>query len=79
MAYMTTLSAGVVYTLTQNQIYALPPAKVFIVASATLEQNTTNSTTGWSTLASATTGVETGAAFIRSTTGNAVVSVKYTR
>lgn len=78
MAYMTTLSAGVVYTLTQNQVYALPPRKVMLLSDTALEQNVVNSTTGWTALASSTTGVESAAAFVRCTSGNAVVSVKYT-
>jgi len=77
MAYISTLSAGVVYTLTQNQVYALPPKKVAILSDSALEQNLTNSTTGWTVLTSATTGVETSAPFVRCTTGAAVVSVKY--
>lgn len=79
MAYVTTLSAGVVYTLVQNTIYALPVAKVAILSDTALEQNVTNGTTGWTALASSTTGTETAAPFVRCTTGAAVVSVKYLR
>lgn len=74
----TTLSAGVIHTLVQNEIYALPVVKCMIQASAVCELSLTSSTTGFTAVSATTTGVETVAGFLRCTTAAAVVSVKRT-
>lgn len=76
MSITTLLLIGPVQTLAQNVVYALPARKVRVQSDVAVEvSNTTNS--GFVTLTGANTvGVETSAQFIRSTTGDAVVSVK---
>lgn len=71
-----TLSAGRIYTLTQDVIYALPPTKVMIQSSAVCELSLVVGTTGFAAVTATTTGVETVAGFIRCTTTGATVSVK---
>lgn len=77
MAYISTLSAGLTYPILQNVIYALPPKKIALISDTALEQNVVSGTTGWTALVVANSTVETSAPFVRCTTGNAVVSVKY--
>lgn len=69
------LTIGPIHTLTQNVVYGMPARKVSIISSAILEfSNLIGS--GFSALAASTTGVETHSLFVRSTTGNATVSLK---
>lgn len=70
------LSAGVTNALTQNVIYALPTPACFILAANACELSPTSATTGFVLVAATTTGMQTGAAFIRCTTGATVISVK---
>jgi hypothetical protein len=70
------LSAGVVYTLVQNQVYALPARAANIDSSLALETaNTTAFATNGTVAANTPTKVSAG--FVRCTTGAAVVSLKY--
>ena len=69
------ISRNVVTTITQNVAYALPPGLNFIRSNTALEDSLDNST--WTALAGAnTTGINTGAKFVRCTTANALVNVK---
>jgi len=71
------LSAGPTYLMIQNQIYALPARPCRVQATAAVEVSQTTATTGFATLASATTGVECFAKFIRNTTGTTtLITVK---
>lgn len=74
---MTTLTIGPIHTLTQNVVYAMPPRNVRVQSNVALEisQDGTNfiALTGANTV-----GVDSSAAFVRSTTGNALVTVKAT-
>lgn len=69
------LSRNLGTTITQNVAYALPPGLNFIRSSAAIEDSLDNS--AWTALAGAnTTGINTGARFVRCTTANALVSVR---
>lgn len=71
------LSAGPVYIMVQNQVYALPARAATVHSSAAVEVNTTSGTTGWVTLTGANTiGQKTGAAFIRATGSATTVSLR---
>lgn len=76
--YMQTLSAGPSYTLVQNIKYALPPGVNMVQSLAVVEVSVDNSTYAALTGAN-TTGVNTAAKFIRSTTADNVVSVQRVR
>lgn len=68
------VSAGPM-TLVQNQVYAMPARAVRVHSSVVLEISFDGTT--WDTLtASDTVGADAGAAFVRSTTANAVATFK---
>jgi hypothetical protein len=70
------LSAGAVYTMTTTTIYALPARVCRVHSTVVLEISPDQS--AWDSLTNAdTVGAEAGSGFIRSTTGAAIVSVKY--
>lgn len=71
----TLLTIGPVNDIDQNIVYALPTRTVFIQSNDTVETSL-DSTTGFTTLASSTTGVQTSAAFVRCTTANTKISCK---
>ena len=69
------LSLGVPWVLTQNVVYALP-AKVVLVTSSLAVETSSDGTT-WAALTGANTvGANSGAAFIRCTTGAPTVTCK---
>lgn len=68
------LDPGGVYTVTTTTICALPPVVVRVQSSAACEVSLDQ--TNWSILANSTTGAETGAMFVRCTTGQMVIAVK---
>lgn len=69
------ISRNTLVTITQNVAYALPPGLNFIRSNTALEDSLDNST--FAALAGAnTTGINTGARFVRCTTANALVSVR---
>lgn len=69
------LSAGLIHTLVQDQVYALPAVKVTVQSSLALETaNDTAFATNGTVAANTPTAVA--AIFVRCTTGAAVVSVK---
>lgn len=70
------LTIGPVHSLVQNQIYALPARRVLLYSDTVVEVSNTIGTTGFTTVAASTTGVQTSAAFIRCTSGVALVTVK---
>jgi len=71
----TLLTIGPIHTLTEDAIYALPARKVTVISSAVLEVSN-DSTTGFASVATTTTGAELVSSFVRCTTANAVVSLK---
>lgn len=73
---MTTLSAGSQYSITQNTIYALPVTACQILSAAVCQLSPTTTTTQFTDVAATTTGVQTGAMFVRCTTGTTQISVK---
>jgi len=74
---MEKITLGVPTTLVAGTVYALPSKRVFIHSSADV-QVSNDSTTGFVTLASSTTGVETAALFVQtvSTTAAATLVAK---
>jgi hypothetical protein len=62
------LTLGPVQALTQNVVYGLPARSCWLHSLAALEISVDAST--WTALATSTTGVQVGSAFIRCTTGN---------
>jgi hypothetical protein len=76
MAYITHLSPGVPVTLVQNTVYALPVRKANVYSDSVLEvSNVTNS--GFVAVAATTTGTTLAALYVRCTSGNAIVTVKF--
>lgn len=71
---MNSLGLGL-NTLVQNTVYAVPGRRVIIHSNAVLE-GSNDSTTGFVSLLTTTTGAEVAAAFVRCTTAAAVVNVK---
>jgi hypothetical protein len=74
MAYISELTAGSTYTMTQNVVYGIPSRVVFIHSSAVLQTSLDNSS--YSDLAATTTGTQLVDPFVKCTTGNAIVAVK---
>lgn len=70
----TSLKIGPVETMTQNVVYALPARQVRLMSSLAVDISLDGS--AWAALANATTGADCTAAFIRCTTGNALVVLK---
>jgi hypothetical protein len=71
-----TLSAGGIYTLATNTVYSLPPRVVRVHSTVVLEISPDQS--AWDSLTNAdTVGAEAGSGFVRSTTGAAIVAVRY--
>ena len=69
------LSLGMPATIAQNVVHALPARACFIMSSVAIEWS--NDGTTWAALTGAnTTGVTTGATFIRCPTASAVVTCK---
>ena len=69
------LSAGPLYTVTQNQIYALPPKRVMIFSSLAA-QVSNDIAFGASQAVTANTPLETSAAYFRCTAGASLVTVR---
>ena len=69
------LSSGGVYVMTTNTVYSLPPVVVRVQSNASIEASLLE-TTAFTTLANSTTGTETGAMFVRCTTGTTSISIK---
>lgn len=75
MAYTTLISPGPVTDILQNVVYALPGRVVHLKSDAVVEVSL-QATTGFTALATSTTGVETAAVFVRCTTANTKIVVK---
>ena len=73
---MEVISAGPVFTMLQNVIYALPGRKVFVYSSAAIEKSNLEATEFEALTGADTTGVFTSAHFVRCTGGNCNISVK---
>lgn len=71
---METLSAGPVYTMTQNITYALPPKRVLARASAAIETSLDDTT--WAAVTLANGQAELAAPFVRSTAAATLISLK---
>jgi hypothetical protein len=72
---LTALTIGPVHTITQNVSYATPVRRTFVKTSAAVDISLDETT--WVALTGANTlGVECPGAFIRCTTGNALVQFK---
>jgi hypothetical protein len=71
---ITQIRLGPVETLVQNQVYALPARQARLMSSLAVDVSLDNST--WSALANATTGADVTAAFVRCTTGAALLVCK---
>lgn len=69
------LSGGGVYTLNQNQVYALPSIQAYIIASAALEFSMLSGS-GFASVPASATGMFSAYPFCRSTAVGTVVSVK---
>ncbi len=74
MALLNTVRIGIVETILQNVVYALPARQVRAMASVSVDISLDNST--WAALANVTTGADCTAAFVRCTTGNALFLCK---
>lgn len=75
MPLLEILSAGPVYTIVQNQVYALPAVEAFIVSDAVLEFSLQTGA-GFAAVAASTTGMTSAWPYCRCTTAAARVSVK---
>lgn len=76
MSITYTISAGVPTAIAQNVVWALPPRKVTVLATAAVEHSADNS--NWTALTAANTvSAPTAAGWLRcTTTGGATVVVK---
>lgn len=74
MAVTQSLMSGVPTIIAQTTAYALPSRGCFIQSTVALEVSVDG--TAYTTLASSTTGTQTGATFVRCTTAPATVIVK---
>lgn len=76
MSITTTISAGVSTAMTKDVVYALPPRKVTVLATAAVEHSADNS--NWTALTAANTvSAPTSAGWLRCTgTGGCTVVVK---
>lgn len=70
----TLVKIGVVETLTQNVVYALPARQVRVMSSLAIDISLDGA--AWAALANATTGADCTAAFVRCTGGNALFVAK---
>lgn len=75
MPLLEILSAGNVYTIVQNQVYALPDAEAFIIADAVFEFSLQVGS-GFAAVAASTTGFSSAWPYCRCTTAAARISVK---
>ena len=73
--YTITLSPGYTHTLVQDVIYALPVTICNILAANLCQISPVTTTTAFFDVTATTTGLQTGAAFIRCTGGNTTVAV----
>lgn len=71
---MDTLSPGKAISITQNIVYALPSQVVRVQSLAAVEISLDNST--YAVLANSTTGTETGAMYVRCTSGTTTIICK---
>jgi len=75
MPLLEILSAGPVYQIVQNQVYALPAVESFIVSDTVLEFSMQTGS-GFAAVAASTTGMTSSYPYCRCTTAAARVSVK---
>lgn len=75
MPLLETLSPGPNYSLTQNQVYALPASTVFIIANEAVEFSM-NVGSGFAAVAASSTGFQSSWPYVRATTTTAKISVK---
>lgn len=72
----TQLSIGYPQTMVQNEVYALPSTKVRVQSQLAVEHSVQSGSGFIALTGSETIGAETGAAFLRCTTGACIVTLK---
>lgn len=71
------IQVGVVSTIIQNTVYALPASLTHLTATAAVETGLSSGTTGFTLQStSTTTGLFVSAAFVRCTTGTTTICCK---